>query len=61
MYTVLMLTLNFSLRVMVAYFYHLLSDNYVDLSDSLCRLVRSLYVDLSDLYVDLSLILMLDI
>ena len=35
-------------HVMVAYFCHYLSDNYVDLSD--------IYVDLSDLNVDLSLI-----
>ena len=35
-------------HIMVAYFCHHLSDNYVDLSD--------IYVDLSDLYVDLSLI-----
>ena len=34
------------LYVMVAYFCHHLSDNYVDLSD--------LYVDLSVIYVDLS-------
>ena len=34
--------------IMMAYFCHHLSDNYVDLSD--------IYVDLSDLYVDLSLI-----
>ena len=33
------------LEVMVAYFCHHLSDNYVDLSD--------LYVDLSVIYVDL--------
>ena len=33
-------------EVMVAYFCHHLSENYVDLSDH--------YVDLSDLYVDLS-------
>ena len=37
-----------TLHIMVAYFCHHLSDNYVDLSD--------IYVDLSDLYVDLSLI-----
>ena len=40
---------------MVAYFYHHLSDNYVDLSDLYVDL-SDLIVDLSDLYVDLSLI-----
>ena len=41
--------------VMVAYFCHHLSDNYVDLSDLYVDL-SDLIVDLSDLYVDLSLI-----
>ena len=40
--------------VMVAYFCHQLSDNYVDLSD-LYVVLSDLYVDLSDPYVDLSL------
>ena len=41
--------------IMVAYFCHHFSDNYVDLSDNYVDL-SDLYVDLSDLYVDLSLI-----
>ena len=47
------------LTVMVAYFCHHLSDNYVDLSD-LYVILSDLYVDLSDLYVDLSLIHLLE-
>ena len=39
--------------LMVAYFCHHLSDNYVDLSDNYVDL-SDLYVDLSDHYVDLS-------
>ena len=39
--------------LMVAYFCHQLSDNYVDLSDNYVDL-SDLYVDLSDHYVDLS-------
>ena len=41
--------------IMVAYFCHHLSDNYVDLSDIDVDL-SDIYVELSDLYVDLSLI-----
>ena len=44
-----------NLFIMVAYFCHHLSDNYVDLSD-LYVVLSDLYVDFSDLYVDLSLI-----
>ena len=46
--------------VMVAYFCHHLSDNYVDLSDLYVDLsviyadLSVIYVDLSDQYVDLS-------
>ena len=39
--------------IMVAYFCHYLSDNYVDLSDNYVDL-SDFYVDLSDHYVDLS-------
>ena len=52
--------------IMVAYFCHHLSDNYVDLSDlyvdmSVIHLdLSDLNVDLSDLYVDLSPIHLLD-
>ena len=45
-------------QIMVAYFCHHLSDNYVDLSD-LDVALSDLHVDLSDLYVDLSLIFLL--
>ena len=41
------------LALMVAYFCHHLSDNYVDLSDNYVDL-SDLYIDLSDHYVDLS-------
>ena len=47
--------LGIKLEIMVAYFCHDLSDNYVDLSDIYVDL-SDLHVDLSDLYVDLSLI-----
>ena len=43
------------IQIMVAYFCHHLSDNYVDLSD-LYVVLSDLYVDLLDIYVDLSLI-----
>ena len=43
----------------VAYFWHHLSDNYVDFLD-LNVVLSDLYVDLSDLYVDLSLIHLLE-
>ena len=46
-------------KVMVAYFCHHLSDNYVDLS-YLYVVLSDLYVDLSDIYVDLSLIHLLE-
>ena len=48
------------LTLVVVYFCHHLSDNYVDLSD-LYVVLSDLYVDLSDLYVDLSLIHLLEI
>ena len=44
---------------MLTYFYHHLSDNYVDLSD-LYVIMSDLYVDLSNLYVDSSLIYLLE-
>ena len=47
--------LKFCPSLMVAYFCHHLSDNYVDLSE-LYVVFSDLNVDLSDLYVDLSLI-----
>ena len=50
----------FAIFIMVAYFCHHLSDNYVDLSD-LYVVLLDLYVDLSDLHVDLSLIHLLEI
>ena len=47
------------MKLMVAYFCHQLSDNYVDLPD-LYVFLSDLYVDLSVIYVDVSLIHLLE-